>query len=121
MLDFSRTGIRVALFATGDLVGGTVLLSIEGDSEPRLGVVKWACTHLDGSVVGIELLEELRADVRDLDEDVVVIDDDATPDFPEEITQIRAVPICSIQDVPGTKPTLEEGSVVLVGCVRFVA
>jgi hypothetical protein len=120
VLDLSRTGARVALFATGAFVGGTVLLSIEGDSEKRMGVVKWARTHVDGTIVGIELLEELRApDVCDVDEDVVVVDD--TTPLQDEITQIRAVPVCCVRDVAGAKRTLEEGSVVVVGVVRLVA
>ncbi len=93
MLDLSRSGARLALFATGAFVGGTVLLALEGARKPRLGVVKWAKPHVDGTIVGVEFLQELEptSGVSDLDDEVVVVDD-ATP-LQDEITQIRAVPV----------------------------
>ncbi len=56
VLDVSDTGARIAVWETGALEGGSVLLWVEGDASVRLGVVRWARTLPDGSIVGIEFV-----------------------------------------------------------------
>ena len=88
---------------------------VAGDRGPRLAVVQWARQLPDGSIVGVEFLEELFAaalEGRCADE---------LDELPEETTQIRAVPVWTIQDVPGATRTLEEGAVVVMSCVRVLA
>jgi len=125
VLDVSRTGARVVLFATGSLAGGTVVMSIDGDRGTRLAVVQWARKLPDGSIVGVEFLEELDATATVAAEANGLalppeLEDDTAP-LDEEITEIRAVPVWAIQDVPGAPRTLEEGSVVVMTCVQLVA
>lgn len=61
VFDVSDTGARIAVWATGALEGGTVLVWIEGEESVRLGVVRWARAHPDGSIVGIEFVVDREA------------------------------------------------------------